>query len=130
MSDIGKMATVVSVLKSEFKEWVFCGFYRHLKPNTLEIGPYQGDILACSFITFDRGVCGKAARIKETVIVDNVADFPGYISCDNETVSEIVIPVMKQGNLMAVLDIDSGQPASFNKIDKNYLEEIAELIYL
>ncbi len=129
LSDIGKMATVVSILKSEFREWVFCGFYRLINQDTLEIGPYQGDILACGIITLDQGVCGKAARMKETVIVENVAEFPGYISCDDKTVSEIVVPVLKKGNLRAVLDIDSGQVANFNQDDKIYLEKIAELIY-
>ena len=128
LDDIGKMATIASILKSEFKEWVFCGFYRVIKPGVLEIGPYQGNILACGRIDFSRGVCGKAATEEKTIIVDDVNQFPGYIACDEETVSEIVVPVIKEGRLIAVLDIDSGQIASFDQIDKNSLENIVTFL--
>ena len=117
-----------SILKSEYKEWVFCGFYRVVKENLLEIGPYQGDVLACGHIDFNRGVCGKSARTQTTVIVDDVSLFPGYISCDDQTVSEIVIPVIKDEQLIAVLDIDGDQVGQFDDTDQTYLEKMVRLI--
>lgn len=124
MTEIGRMATICSVLAIEFREWIFTGFYRVVASDMLEIGPYQGRILACGKIKFGRGVCGTSAESGKTVIVDNVSEFPGYIACDSETVSEIVVPVFKNGTLTAVLDIDSGQSAAFDKVDKKYLEII------
>jgi len=128
MDEIGKMATLASILKSEFSEWVFCGFYRVVKPDLLEIGPYQGDILACGHIAFNRGVCGAAATQKKSVIVDNVSAFPGYISCDDQTVSEIVVPVIIDDKLRAVLDVDGSQVGQFDATDKKYLEELVKLL--
>ena len=128
MDDVGKMATISSILKSEFSEWVFCGFYRVVKPDLLEIGPYQGNVLACSHITFGRGVCGIAASDMKTVIVDNVSIYPGYISCDDQTVSEIVVPIIKDGKLTAVLDIDGDSAGQFDTTDKESLEELVKLI--
>ena len=128
MDEIGKMAILSSILKSEFKEWVFCGFYRVVKENLLEIGPYQGNLLACGHIEFNRGVCGKSARTQETIIVDDVSNFPGYISCDDDTVSEIVVPVIKSGELIAVLDIDGDQSGQFDEIDQAYLEKLVSFI--
>ena len=128
MDEIGKMSILSSILKSEFKEWVFCGFYRVVKENLLEIGPYQGDVLACGHIDFNRGVCGKSARTQTTVIVNDVSLFPGYISCDDQTVSEIVIPVIKDEQLIAVLDIDGNQVGQFDDTDQTYLEKMVRLI--
>ncbi len=128
MDEIGNMAILSSILKSEFKEWVFCGFYRVVKESLLEIGPYQGDVLACGHIDFNRGVCGESARTQKTVIVDDVSLFPGYISCDDQTVSEIVIPVIKDEQLIAVLDIDGDQVGQFDDTDQSYLEKMVRLI--
>ena len=128
MGDIGKMAILSAVLKSEFSEWIFCGFYRVVKENMLEIGPYQGNILACGHIIFGQGVCGEAAIKNKTIIVDNVSSFPGYISCDDQTISEIVVPVFKNGILTAVLDIDGDQVQQFDSMDQKSLEELVKLI--
>ncbi|MDP6338896.1 MAG: GAF domain-containing protein [Candidatus Marinimicrobia bacterium] len=128
MDDIGKMATLASILKSEFNEWVFCGFYRVVKKDLLEIGPYQGDVLACGHIAFGRGICGSAAQDQKTIIVDNVADFHGYISCDDQTVSEIVVPVIKNSDLIAVLDIDGDTVGQFDDADQSSLKELVKLI--
>ena len=128
MGDIGKMAILSAVLKSEFSEWIFCGFYRVVKENMLEIGPYQGNILACGHIIFGQGVCGEAAIKNKTIIVDNVSSFPGYISCDDQTISEIVVPVFKHGILTAVLDIDGDQVQQFDSMDQESLEELVKLI--
>ena len=128
MDEIGKMTVMAAILKMEFSEWIFCGFYRVIKPNLLEIGPYQGNILACSHIAFDHGVCGASASKKKTIIVDDVSTFPSYISCDDKTISEIVIPVLKNNQLIAVLDIDGDQYDQYDHIDQKYLEEITNLI--
>jgi len=124
MDEIGKMAIMATILKMEFSEWIFCGFYRVIKPNLLEIGPYQGNILACGHIAFDRGVCGTSASEKKTIIVDDVSTFPGYIACDEKTVSEIVVPVIKNDGLIAVLDIDGDRIGQFNRIDQLFLEKL------
>ena len=128
MGEIGKMAIMATILKMEFSEWVFCGFYRVIESNLLEIGPYQGNIIACSHIAFDRGVCGASASKKKTIIVDDVSTFPGYISCDDKTVSEIVVPVIKNDDLIAVLDIDGERVGEFNRIDQLFLEKLVSYI--
>lgn len=128
LDEIGKMSILSSIIKSEFKELIFCGFYRVVKDNLLEIGPYQGDVLACGHINFSHGVCGKSASTGSTIIVDNVAEFPGYISCDNETVSEIVVPVLKNKKLIAVLDIDGDKYGQFDFVDQTYLEKLVSLL--
>ena len=125
---IGKMSIVCAILKLHFPNWVFVGFYRHTKPSLLEIGPYQGNIIACGTISFDRGVCGAAAREKTVKIVADVQQFPGYILCDDLTRSEIVIPVMKNNKLIAVLDIDSAELAEFDQIDQVHLETVIKIL--
>tara|TARA_B110000495_G_scaffold3551_1_gene2658 strand:+ start:68 stop:520 length:453 start_codon:yes stop_codon:yes gene_type:complete len=128
IDEIGKMAIISSILKNEFKEWIFCGFYRAVKKELLEIGPYQGNIIPCGHITFTRGVCGASARERKTIIVNDVSIFPGYISCDSETISEIVVPVIKDDQLLAVLDIDGNTISQFDATDQSYLEKIVLLI--
>jgi len=128
IDEIGKMALISSILKNEFKEWIFCGFYRAVKKELLEIGPYQGNIIPCGQITFTRGVCGASARERKTIIVNDVSIFPGYISCDSETISEIVVPVIKDDQLLAVLDIDGNTISQFDATDQSYLEKIVLLI--
>jgi len=130
LSDIGKMSILAALLKLEFKEWVFCGFYRVVEKNKLEIGPYQGHVFACCNITFGKGLCGQAALKEKVIISDNVAEFPGYIACDRETVSEIVVPVFEGRKLRAVLDVDSSKNADFGEIDKKYLLKLSKMIYL
>lgn len=129
LSIVARMALVASILRAEFFEWVFCGFYQ-VVDNHLEIGPYQGEVLACSTIAFGRGVCGVAAEKQNTVIVDDVNQFPGYIACDSETISEIVVPVFTDHQLVAVLDVDSPQAAAFDDTDKKYLEQIVKIMTL
>jgi GAF domain-containing protein len=94
-------------------DWV--GFYRVVAPGVLKLGPYQSGY-GCLVIPFDKGVCGAAAREQQTQIVDDVHQFDGHIACAAPTQSELVIPVFDKGqNLVAVLDIDSDQPAFFNR---------------
>jgi GAF domain-containing protein len=124
--DIAAMATISALIHNSFGH-LWTGFYRVVEPDRLlRIGPYQGT-LGCMEIEFGRGVCGSTAAEKRTVIVDDVMAFPGHITCDARSRSEIVVPVFDhQRNLIAVLDIDSDQPATFNDADREGLERIVE----
>ena len=122
------MSLMAAILHSEFKHWLFCGFYVKTKPALLEIGPYQGHVLACSHIKFGKGVCGNVAKEERTIIVDNVLEFPGYISCDPKTRSEIVVPVFHNGQLIAVLDIDSPNLSDFDETDGAFLEKAVSIM--
>ena len=97
-----KMSLISAVLHSEFDHWVFCGFYVMVTPELLEIGPYQGHILACTHIPIGRGVCGIAAKEKKSIIVDDVQNFSNYISCDSDTKSEIVMPILLDLSLIHI----------------------------
>ena len=123
-----KMSLISAVLHSEFDHWVFCGFYVMVTPELLEIGPYQGHILACTHIPIGRGVCGISAKEKKTIIVDDVENFPNYISCDSDTKSEIVIPILLDQEVVSILDIDSPFLSDFNQTDKVSLKKITSLI--
>ena len=108
------MAVVAGELFHTFDGFDWVGFYRVLAPCVLKLGPYQGGH-GCLVIPFDKGVCGAAARKKQTQIVDDVHQFDGHIACAASTQSELVIPVFdKSNNLVAVLDIDSNQPEFFS----------------
>lgn len=121
---IANMANVASMLHETFGFW-WTGFYRVLDGG-LVLGPFQGP-LACTRIQKGRGVCGTAWERGETVIVPDVDAFPGHIACSSLSRSEIVVPVFQHGVVVAVLDIDSKELATFDEIDKKYLEEIVTL---
>src|SRR5690606_26467336 len=104
-----------------------CGIYLKQASGNLAIGPFSG-LPACTKITWGKGVCGTAAAKGETVIVDDVTQFPGYIACHSETKSEIVIPGFINGEVTFVLDIDSTEEAYFDEIDKEYLEKFGKMI--
>jgi GAF domain-containing protein len=121
--DITGMATLASLLHHSFGH-LWTGFYRVVGPQLLRVGPYQGT-LGCLEITFGRGVCGTAAAERRTVIVPDVSRFPGHITCDARSKSEIVVPVFERtGSLSAVLDIDSEHRAAFDQSDADGLERI------
>ena len=124
LGNTGKMSIIASTLSNAFNDWIFCGFYLVTNKELLEIGPYQSSIVPCGHIKFSKGVCGKSAREEKTIIVKNVNDFSGYISCDDQTISEIVIPVFSKNILIGVLDIDGRLEGQFDQTDKKYLEEI------
>lgn len=124
LDPVGKMAIISAALKRAFPEHVFIGFYRVVKPGILQIGPYHGDVMACGSIPFSRGVCGACASSGKTVNVPDVSRFPGYIACDRETQSEIVVPVKNGQEVIAVLDIDSARHAAFDETDQGWLESI------
>lgn len=122
---IAKMANVAAALHETFGFW-WTGFYR-VQGNELVLGPFQGPI-ACTRIPFGRGVCGAAWQRAETVIVPNVHEFAGHIACSSASNSEIVVPVFRDGVVIAVLDIDSTDFGTFDETDKQYLEQVAKLI--
>ena len=122
---IANMANISSVLKSVFQHlWV--GFYI-VKNKELVLGPYQGPV-ACTRISFGKGVCGKAWEEQISVIVPDVNSFPGHIACSTDSKSEIVIPGIFKKKVIFVLDIDSAQMDSFNETDRIYLEKIVKLL--
>jgi GAF domain-containing protein len=121
-----RMATVASMLANSFEAYFWTGFYcvDPTKPDELVVGPYQGT-LGCLRIAFGRGVCGAAALTGETQLVKDVHAFPGHIACDGRSQSEIVVPVFDaDGQLIAVFDVDSDQPAAFDELDQTWLEQI------
>lgn len=123
---IANLANVTSALKQAFSSFSWVGFYL-MKENELVLGPFQGK-LACTRIKIGRGVCGTSALKKETIIVPDVEKFPGHIYCDPDSKSEIVVPIIKDGEVLGVLDIDSYQLNNFDELDKIYLEKIVELL--
>ena len=123
---VAAMATVACELHHAFAYFHWTGFYRAVKKDLLVVGPYQGGH-GCLRITFDRGVCGAAARTKTTQLVPDVEAFPGHIACSSSTRSEIVVPVLTpDGHVLAVLDVDSDLPAAFTAIDQAPLEALCE----
>ena len=118
---IAKMANVAAALHETFGFW-WTGFYR-VVGNELVLGPFQGP-LACIRIPFGRGVCGAAWQRGETVVVPDVHAFAGHIACSSASNSEIVVPVFRDGAVIAVLDIDSTDYATFDETDRFYLEQM------
>ena len=118
---VANMANVAAALKQTF-DFFWVGFYL-VKGDELVLGPFQGPI-ACTRIRFGRGVCGTAWKEAHTLIVPDVEQFPGHIACSSDSKSEIVVPMMREGNVIGVLDIDSDSLDSFDDIDAHYLEEI------
>lgn len=122
---IAVMATVAAELYHAFETFDWVGFYRVTAPGLLKVGPYQGGH-GCLTIPFERGVCGKCAREQATQLVSDVTALPYHIACSSSTRSEIVVPVFdSRGELRAVLDIDSDQPATFDAVDQECLEALA-----
>ena len=121
---IAEMATVSSLVHHAFGH-LWTGFYRVVEAGRLlRVGPYQGT-LGCLEIAFGRGVCGTAAAEGRTIVVEDVNDFPGHITCDSRSRSEIVVPVFdRSGDLIAVFDIDSELIGAFDERDAAGLEDI------
>jgi len=119
---ITNLANLSAALKQTFNKISWVGFYL-FDGKKLYLGPFQGKV-ACTEIKIGDGVCGTSAKKRETIIVPDVDKFPGHITCDIESRSEIVVPIFKDEQLFGVLDIDSNDYNSFNDVDKKYLEEI------
>ena len=122
---IANMANVAAMLHETFGFW-WTGFYR-VVDEELVLGPFQGP-MACTRIKKGRGVCGTAWLKEETQVVPDVDKFPGHIACSSASRSEIVVPVFQAGKVIAVLDIDSAQLATFDETDRQYLERIVKII--
>jgi GAF domain-containing protein len=134
---IANLANVCAALKEQFG-WLWVGFYL-VKPHSksfgaaqdgeteLVLGPFQGPV-ACTRIKKGRGVCGAAWQQGETLIVPDVEKFPGHIACSSLSRSEIVISLIKNGEVIGVLDVDATELDQFDETDKKYLEEIISLI--
>lgn len=116
-----------SALLNQFLDRVnWVGFYV-TEGNQLVLGPFQG-MPACVRIPFGRGVCGVAAETKTTQLVADVHQFPGHIACDSASNSEIVVPIVKEGTVIGVLDIDSPEKNRFDEVDQRYLEKFVETL--
>jgi len=128
---VARMATVAAMLADAFEHFFWTGFYL-VDPGRREelvVGPYQGT-LGCLRIAFGRGVCGVCAARRETLIVPDVAAFPGHIACDSRSRSEIVVPVCDPaGRLIAVFDVDSTDPDAFDEVDARGLEDILRRVF-
>lgn len=123
------MATINAVLHHKMDTFFWTGFYL-LQDGKLQVGPYQG-ALACINLAKDTGVCWAALNQEKTMVVPEVHNFPGHIACDSRSQSEVVVPVRnKQGELLAVLDVDSDKLNSFDEVDAEWLEKIVELVYI
>ena len=122
---IANMANMAAMLHETFGFW-WTGFYRVIG-DELMLGPFQGP-LACTRIAYGRGVCGTAWKERRTIVVPDVEQFPGHIACSSASRSEIVVPVFQDGKVIAVLDIDSDQLATFNETDAEYLERMVTLL--
>ncbi len=121
---VANMANVAALIQEAFHFW-WTGFYRVIGEQ-LVLGPFQGPV-ACTRIGFGKGVCGTSWKEHQTIVVEDVEQFPGHIACSSESKSEIVVPLIKQGEVIGVLDIDSERLATFDQTDKEWLEQIAEV---
>lgn len=122
---IANLGNVSAILKEQFKWW-WVGFYL-VKEGELVLGPFQGP-LACTRIQKGRGVCGSSWEKAKTLIVPDVDQFPGHIACSSLSKSEIVVPVIRNGEVLAVLDADSEFYDHYDETDRQYLEEIVAMI--
>lgn len=121
---IANMSNVAAIIHETFKFW-WTGFYRVIN-NELVLGPFQGPV-ACTRIAYGKGVCGTSWKEAKTIVVEDVHQFPGHIACSSASKSEIVVPIFKDNQVVGVLDIDSENFATFDNIDKEWLEKIIEL---
>lgn len=123
---IANLANVAAALKEQFN-WLWVGFYL-VKGEQLVLGPFQGPV-ACTRIQMGKGVCGTSWANQEVLIVPDVDAFPGHIACSSASKSEIVLPIISNGKVVGVLDVDSAELAEFDEVDARYLNEIINLIY-
>ena len=122
---VANLSNIAAALR-ESMNFFWVGFYL-VKGNQLVLGPFQGPI-ACTRIELGKGVCGTSWKEKRVIIVPDVDQFPGHIACSSASKSEIVLPVIKDGKVVAVLDVDSDQLNSFDKVDEHGLGKIVELV--
>lgn len=123
---ISNLSNLTAALKQAFEKISWVGFYFY-DGTRLYLGPFQGKI-ACTTIEIGKGVCGTAAKELKTIVVPDVNKFPGHIFCDADSKSEIVVPLIKEGRLLGVLDLDSSSYNSFDETDKEHLEDVCSFI--
>ena len=123
---LANLSNASALLKSTFPNTVFAGFYL-FDGNELILGPFQGGV-SCVRIALGKGVCGESAASRQSVIVGDVKNYSNYISCDSKALSEIVVPMVKKGHLLAVLDLDSSVLDDYDEIDQKYLEEFVSIL--
>ncbi len=123
---IANMANAAGLIYESLPDVNWVGFYRNVG-GELVLGPFQGRP-ACIRMTFDQGVCGAAAKSRQVQRVEDVHAFPGHIACDSASNSEIVLPLIRDGELLGVLDIDSPKPARFDEEDEAGLRPVAEFL--
>ena len=122
---VANLANIAAALKEQFG-WLWTGFYL-VKDDELVLGPFQGPV-ACTRIRKGRGVCGTSWAAAITLIVPDVEKFPGHIACSSLSKSEIVVPLIKNGVVTGVLDVDSSEYNQFDEIDQQYLEQIVGMV--
>ena len=122
---VANLANTIAALKEQFG-WFWVGFYL-VKKDELVLGPFQGPV-ACTRIRKGRGVCGSSWQQAKTLIVPDVEKFPGHIACNSLSKSEIVVPIIRNGEVIGVLDVDSSDLDQFDETDRQFLEEIVALI--
>ena len=123
---LANLSNASALLKTSFPNTVFAGFYL-FDGNELILGPFQGGV-SCVRIALGKGVCGESAASRQTVIVGDVKTYPNYISCDSSARSEIVVPMVKDGKVVGVLDLDSHQVGDYNDVDQDYLEAFVKIL--
>ena len=123
---LANLSNASALLKISFPNTVFAGFYL-FNGNELILGPFQGGV-SCVRIALGKGVCGESAASRQTVIVGDVKTYPNYISCDSSARSEIVVPMVKEGRLLGVLDLDSSLVDDYDDLDQKYLEEYVAIL--
>ena len=128
-SSYARMATIIAVLHHKMDYFMWTGFYL-IENGKMTVNMYQGPV-ACQILEKDKGVCWAAFNKKETILIEDVHKFPGHITCDSRSNSEIVVPFKNRaGEIIGVLDIDSSQKGSFSDIDAKWLEKILELVFI
>ena len=123
---LANLSNASALLKTSFPNTVFAGFYL-FDGNELILGPFQGGV-SCVRIALGKGVCGESAASRQTVIIGDVKTYPNYISCDSSARSEIVVPMVKEGRLLGVLDLDSSLVDDYDELDQKYLEEFVAIL--
>ncbi len=123
---LANLSNSAALLYHGMDEINWAGFYL-LREDELVLGPFQGK-LACTRIALGRGVCGTAAQNREAIVVQDVHEFPGHIACDEASASEIVIPIISDGGLIGVLDVDSPVKGRFSETDRQYLQGFVDIL--
>lgn len=123
---LANLSNASALLNQALPRSVFAGFYLY-DQSELILGPFQGGV-SCVHIALGKGVCGEAAQKQETIIVEDVHQHANYISCDSRAMSEIVVPMVKNGQLLGVLDLDSEIVADYDQLDQAYLEQFVSLL--